>query len=179
MQKIDCNIELLPSYDPSWGLPTYAKPGDAGFDLRAAIPYHTYLDCFPKWISDHTKCAQGMMSVIKYELWSVDEKIQQIIPCGFKIAIPEGYQLEIRPRSGLAAKHGITVVNAPGTVDSGYRGEVKVILVNLGVRDFRIDRGDKIAQAVLMPAPQINFNQVEKIDETERGEGGFGSTGVQ
>ena len=100
-----------------------------------------------------------------------------LIPCGFAMALPPGYEAQVRPRSGLAAKHGVTVLNSPGTIDADYRGEVKVILVNLGQEDFVITRGERVAQMVVAPVVQPVFAQVEALDETERGSGGFGSTG--
>ncbi|WP_318659285.1 dUTP diphosphatase [Treponema sp.] len=99
------------------------------------------------------------------------------VPTGLFFEIPEGYEIQVRPRSGLAIKNGITCLNTPGTIDSDYRGEVKVILVNLGSEDFVINNGDRIAQLVVSPVTIGNFIKVEKLDETERGSGGFGSTG--
>ena len=93
------------------------------------------------------------------------------------LAIPEGYEIQVRPRSGLALKHGITVPNTPGTIDSDYRGELKVILINHGTEPFAIARGDRVAQLVLAPVVQAAWDEVEELDATERGEGGFGSTG--
>ena len=100
-----------------------------------------------------------------------------IIPCGFAMALPAGYEAQVRPRSGLAAKHGVTVLNSPGTVDADYRGEVKVILVNLGQDDFTVTRGERVAQMVIAAVVQPAFAEVEELDETIRGSGGFGSTG--
>lgn len=100
-----------------------------------------------------------------------------MIPTGLFFSIPEGYEIQVRPRSGLAAKNGVTVLNTPGTVDSDYRGEVKVILVNLGGEDFTVNNGDRIAQIVVAPVTIGVFEQVKELDETERGTGGFGSTG--
>lgn len=102
-----------------------------------------------------------------------------MVPTGLCVAVPQGYELQVRARSGLAAKHGISLVNGVGTVDADYRGEIKVILINLGDEDFVIERGMRIAQALVAPAPQVEWQQVETLDETERGTGGFGSTGVQ
>jgi dUTP pyrophosphatase len=93
------------------------------------------------------------------------------------MALPHGYEAQVRPRSGLAAKHGVTVLNAPGTIDADYRGEVKVILVNHGEADFEIRRGDRIAQMVVAPVSAVTFSERETLDDTERGAGGFGSTG--
>jgi dUTP pyrophosphatase len=99
------------------------------------------------------------------------------VPCGFQMALPEGYEAQVRPRSGLAAKHGVTVLNAPGTIDADYRGEVMVILVNHGEQNFDIKRGDRIAQMVVAPVTAAQFEQMEELDATVRGDGGFGSTG--
>lgn len=101
-----------------------------------------------------------------------------LVPTGFAVALPPNYELQVRPRSGLAVKHGITVVNAPGTIDADYRGEIKVGLVNLGGQAFRIARGDRIAQLVLAPVCQAELRVVAGLDATERGSGGFGHTGV-
>lgn len=100
------------------------------------------------------------------------------VATGFAFAIPDGYEVQVRPRSGLALKHGITCLNTPGTIDSDYRGEVKVILANLGEDDFQITKGDRIAQLVIAPVTQAAMIEVDEIDETARGAGGFGSTGV-
>ena len=101
-----------------------------------------------------------------------------VIPTGLSFSIPKGYEVQIRPRSGLAAKNGITVLNTPGTIDSDYRGEIKVILINLGDEDFTVNNGDRIAQMVVQKVKQASFEVVDNLDETERGSGGFGSTGV-
>jgi dUTP pyrophosphatase len=146
---ISVNVEYLSHYD---GLPelAYAEPGDAGFDLRAA-------------------CLEDVV-IQPYQ--------RALVPCGVKIAIPEHYELQIRPRSGLALKHGVSVVNSPGTIDSGYRGEIMALLINQGDEPFEIKRGERIAQAVVAPVTQAVFSIVEELDETKRGEGGFGSTGT-
>ncbi|MDR2551394.1 MAG: dUTP diphosphatase [Desulfobulbus sp.] len=101
-----------------------------------------------------------------------------LIPCGFAVAIPEGYEIQVRPRSGLAVKRGITVVNAPGTIDADYRGEVKVALINLGREPFTIRRGDRIAQLILAPVVRAEVRLVASLAPTERGSGGFGHTGL-
>ena len=101
-----------------------------------------------------------------------------LVPCGFAMAIPAGYEIQVRPRSGLALKHGVTVLNAPGTIDADYRGELKVLLINLGQEDFVIQRGDRIAQLVLAPVLQAQWSVVEVLGQTQRGMGGFGHTGV-
>lgn len=109
----------------------------------------------------------------------IEKGTRAIIPTGLFFAIPEGYEIQVRPRSGLAAKNGITVLNTPGTIDSDYRGELMVILINLGEEDFTVSNGDRIAQLIVAPVTQGVYVPVEKLDETERGAGGFGSTGVK
>ena len=101
-----------------------------------------------------------------------------MVPTGIAIAMPPGWEAQMRPRSGLAAKHGIACVNAPGTIDADYRGELKVILINHGTEDFTIKRGERIGQMVFAPVFQAHFEEVDELDDTERGQGGFGSTGV-
>ena len=101
-----------------------------------------------------------------------------MVPTGLFFEIPEGYEVQIRPRSGLAAKNGVTVLNTPGTIDSDYRGEINVILINLGDKPFTVNNGDRIAQMLVAPVIQAEFSVVTSLDETERGAGGFGSTGV-
>ena len=100
-----------------------------------------------------------------------------LVPTGFAMALQPGWEAQVRPRSGLAVKHGVTCLNSPGTVDADYRGEVKVLLINLGAEPFTIERGERIAQLIIAPAPQARFEEVDDLDETARGEGGFGSTG--
>jgi dUTP pyrophosphatase len=100
-----------------------------------------------------------------------------MVPTGLCIALPQGFEAQVRPRSGLAAKHGLTCLNSPGTIDSDYRGELKVILINLGEEDFTIRRGERIAQMVIAPVVQAQWQLVTNLDETARGAGGFGSTG--
>jgi dUTP pyrophosphatase len=101
-----------------------------------------------------------------------------LIPTGFAVAIPVGYELQIRPRSGLAIRHGITIINSPGTIDADYRGEVRIGLINLGREPFTLNRGDRIAQMVLAPVIRAKFKVVQELDETRRANGGFGHTGV-
>ena len=132
-------------------LPAYGTPGAAGLDLRAAVPEDSPVTIPPGG--------------------------RALIPTGLSIAVPEGYEAQVRPRSGLAVKHGITCLNTPGTIDSDYRGEVKVILANLGSEPFQVRRGERIAQLVPAPVLKAAFQEVESLDETERGAGGFGSTG--
>lgn len=131
-------------------LPAYETAYAAGMDLMACIPADITL-------------APGERAVI---------------PAGFAIALPEGFEAQVRPRSGLAAKHGITVLNAPGTIDADYRGEVGVILVNLGQTAFAVSRGMRIAQMVIAPVSRAAWREVENLDDTQRGTGGFGSTGT-
>lgn len=108
----------------------------------------------------------------------LDPGARALVPCGFAMALPQGFEGQVRPRSGLAAKFGVTVLNSPGTIDADYRGEVKVILVNLGQAPFTIARGERIAQLVVAPVVAAAFEERETLDETLRGAGGFGSTGV-
>ncbi len=104
---------------------------------------------------------------------------RQLIPSGLKMAMPQGYEAQMRPRSGLAYRHGITMLNTPGTIDADYRGELKMLAVNLGDEEFTINHGDRIAQMVIAPVIQAEVNEVEILSETQRGDGGFGSTGVK
>ena len=130
-------------------LPAYETAGAAGLDLRAAEAIT---------LRPGTRC---------------------LMPTGIAIALPQGFEAQVRPRSGLAVKHGVTVLNAPGTIDSDYRGEVKVPLINLGQEDFIIARGDRIAQLVIAPVSRISWSELETLDETVRGAGGFGSSGTR
>ncbi|MBR1545943.1 MAG: dUTP diphosphatase [Prevotella sp.] len=132
-------------------LPTYATPQSAGMDLRANIAEPIILHPMER----------------------------RLIPTGLHIALPEGYEAQVRPRSGLALKHGLTVLNSPGTIDADYRGEVGVLLINLSQEDFVINDGERIAQMVIARHEQANFVVVEELDQTERGEGGYGHTGVK
>jgi dUTP pyrophosphatase len=145
-------IKYLPNYDRTWGDLAYATEGSAGFDLRACLFDYDKFNLFPG-----ATC---------------------IIPCGFAVELPKTLQMEVRPRSGLAAHHGITVLNSPGTIDSDYRGEIFVTLINHGYKPFEIKRGDRIAQAVIMPFIRVSLYPVEELSNTERGEGGLGSTGT-
>lgn len=128
-------------------IPKYAHKGDAGVDLYSAEDY----------------------------LLKPGERI--LVSTGIKMAIPQGYEAQVRPKSGLALKHGVTVCNTPGTVDSSYRGEVGCIMINLGNEDFKIEKGKKIAQIIFNKVEEAEFEEVDELDETTRGEGGFGSTG--
>jgi len=109
-------------------------------------------------------------------LINVGEK--NLIPTGIAVAIPQGYEIQIRPRSGLASRNGITVLNTPGTIDADYRGEIKVILINLGKEAYKVTKGQRVAQMVLCPVIRAEFEEVTELPSTERGEGGFGSTGI-
>ena len=128
----------------------------------------------PAYATSH---AAGM-DVVSAEDVTIEPGGRHAVATGFAMAIPEGYEVQVRPRSGLALKHGISLPNTPGTIDADYRGELKVILINLGNDPFVIARGDRIAQLVAAPVQMARFIQVEELDETVRGSGGFGSTGV-
>ena len=132
-------------------LPSYQTTGSAGMDLIAAVP-----DGSPMTLQPGARA---------------------LVPTGLAIALPEGFEAQVRPRSGLALKHGITVLNTPGTIDADYRGEVGVILANLGNQSFCIARGDRIAQLVVQRVEQVQLVEVESLSHTSRGKGGFGSTG--
>ena len=132
-------------------LPAYETPGSAGMDLRAAVPDDAPI--------------------------TLEPGARVLVPTGLKIALEQGWEAQIRPRSGLALKHGISAPNTPGTIDSDYRGEVGVILINLGQDPFVIRRGERIAQMVIAAVAQATVAEVDSLDETARGAGGFGSTG--
>ncbi len=117
------------------------------------------------------------MDVVAAEAVTIAPGQRYAVPTGFAMAIPDGYEIQVRPRSGLAFKHGITVPNTPGTIDSDYRGELRVLLINHGKHDFAVERGDRIAQLVLAPVVWAQWDEVNELDETDRGAGGFGSTG--
>jgi dUTP pyrophosphatase len=132
-------------------LPSYQSEGAAGFDLLAAIAPHSQLVLEPR--------------------------ARDLVPTGLIIELPAGFEAQVRPRSGLALNHGVTVLNAPGTIDSDYRGEVKVLLVNLGSEPFVIERGMRIAQLVIAPVTRVDLQEERSLAESPRGAGGFGSTG--
>ena len=132
-------------------LPAYATPQSAGMDLRANLS----------------------------EPITLHPMERRLIPTGLHIALPEGYEAQVRPRSGLALKHGLTVLNTPGTIDADYRGEIGVVLINLSQDDFVVEDGERIAQMVIARHEQADFEIVEVLDETVRGEGGYGHTGVK
>ncbi len=144
-------IQILP-HGEGLKLPEYETKNSAGMDLMAAIP-------------DDDKLVLPVSGRL-------------LVPTGFAMALAHGFEAQVRPRSGLAWKNGVTVLNTPGTIDADYRGEVKVILANLGDEDFTITRGMRIAQMVIAPVTQITWNKQESLDETVRGAGGFGSTGT-
>ena len=133
---------------PDAVLPAYAHESDAGMDLRSV------------------------------EASTIPPGGRALVRTGLVVMLPPGYEVQVRPRSGLALKHGVTVLNTPGTIDSGYRGEVGVILANFGDKPFAVGKGDRIAQAVVAPVTRAVVVETEEVDETDRGEGGFGSTGV-
>lgn len=148
-KTVSVSIQQLP-HAAGLNLPKYATEHAAGMDLEAAITAPVTLKPGER----------------------------RLIETGLAIALPEGFEAQIRPRSGLAFKNGITVLNAPGTIDADYRGEVKVLLANLGTENFTIERGMRIAQMIIAPYTRAAWQQVETLDETARGAGGFGSTGV-
>jgi len=140
--------------DPDVALPSYETPGSAGADIRANLHPEDRLSGFV-----------------------IDPMHRVIIPTGLRVEIPQGYEMQVRPRSGLALKHGITLPNTPGTIDSDYRGPLGVPLVNLGDKPYTIAHGERIAQAIIAPVVQGQFVAVETLSDTARGSGGFGSTG--
>lgn len=140
------------AHNPELPLPAYASEGAAGLDLCAAVP-----------VSEPMILRPGARA---------------LIPTGFAMALPPGYEAQVRPRSGLALKHGITVLNSPGTIDSDYRGEIGVVLLNTGDAPFTITRGDRIAQMVIASICHARLQEVDALAESQRGGGGFGSTGV-
>lgn len=119
------------------------------------------------------------MDVVAAENVTIPPGHRHAVATGFRVAIPEGYEIQVRPRSGLAFKHGVTVPNTPGTIDSDYRGELKVLLINHGPTDFEVKRGERIAQLVPAAVTLASFAEVEELDDTDRGAGGFGSTGTK
>lgn len=149
-------IEVLrdPDADAEVPLPDYATHGSAGADIRANLPPEQREDGLTLRPLERT-----------------------IVPTGLRVAIPQGFEIQVRPRSGLAFKHGITLPNTPGTIDSDYRGPLGVILINLGQDPVTISHGDRIAQAVIAPVVQARFEIAEMLSDTARGAGGFGSTG--
>ncbi len=149
MKHVDVDVQRLP-HGADLPLPAYATAQSAGMDLLAAT--------------------DGEVTLAPSE--------RTIIPTGIAIALPEGFEAQVRPRSGLAAKHGLTVVNSPGTIDADYRGEIKIILANTGSDTVHIERGMRIAQMVVAPVVQARWTETDELTETKRGDGGFGSTGT-
>ena len=149
MTSVKVAIERLPEGE-GLPLPAYQTAGSSGMDVCAAVPDEVVLEA-------------GQV---------------RLIPAGFRVAVPPGYEAQVRPRSGLALKFGIAVLNSPGTIDSDYRGPVAIILANLGREPFTIRRGDRIAQMVICPVVRAEIEEVERMEETARGDGGFGHTGV-
>jgi dUTP pyrophosphatase len=149
-ESVPVRVKRLP-HARGLELPAYATPGSAGMDLRAALT----------------------------EPITLNPGERVAVPTGLIVEIPEGYEGQVRPRSGLAIRKGLTVVNAPGTIDPDYRGELKVLLINLGNEPVKIERGDRIAQLVISPVARARLIEVHEVSTTVRGEGGFGSTGVE
>ena len=147
----DVPVTVLP-HGQGLGLPAHAEPGSAGLDLRAAVPEGAPVTLAP-----------GAFA---------------LVPTGLQVALPDGTEGQVRPRSGLAFRHGVTVLNSPGTVDSSYRGEVGVLLVNHGPEPFVVERGDRVAQLVVARYERVRLVRAGALDATERGAGGFGSTGT-
>ncbi|MDB5725647.1 MAG: dUTP diphosphatase [Novosphingobium sp.] len=128
-------------------------------------------------LPDYATAGAAGMDVVAAEDVLLPPGGRHAVATGLAVAVPDGFELQVRPRSGLALKHGISLPNTPGTIDSDYRGELKIILINLGDREFEVRRGDRIAQLVLAPVVRAVWLKVDELDETQRGEGGFGSTG--
>ena len=149
--SVDVRVKRLP-HGKDLPLPTYQTESSAGLDLLAAIPPHSSLVIEPGG--------------------------RDLVPTGLAIELPEGFEAQIRPRSGLALKKGVTLVNTPGTIDADYRGEIGVIIINHGSEPFEIFRGDRIAQMIVAPIVQARLVEVEELTSSDRGAGGFGSTGV-
>ncbi len=148
MRSLKVKIKRLP-HSEGLPLPFYATEHSAGMDLLAAV----------------------------YEPIVLKPMKRVLVPTGIAIELPPGYEAQVRPRSGLAIRHGITLLNSPGTIDADYRGEIKVIVANLGEEDFVINRGDRIAQLVVCPVVRVEWEPTEELSQTQRGDGGFGSTG--
>lgn len=152
--SVTVEMRFLEGADRGLGLPRYETSGAAGADLRANFPPD-----------------------IRSEGVTIDPGARALVPTGLALAIPHGFEVQIRPRSGLALKHGISLPNTPGTIDSDYRGPLGVIVINHGAAPFHITHGDRIAQMVVAPVVQAAFQEVESLSDTQRGAGGFGSTG--
>ncbi len=150
MKPVPVSVTRLP-HGEGLALPSYETPDSAGMDLAAAVAGEI----------------------------TIEPGSRALVPTALAIALPEGYEAQVRPRSGLALKKGITVLNSPGTIDADYRGEIGVILANLGNEPFTIRRGDRIAQMVVAPVSRVAWRSIDALDETARGAGGFGSTGTK
>lgn len=149
MTDLVVKVSYTDDADQSQPLPAYETAGAAGMDLRANLT----------------------------EVLQIEPRARALVPTGLRLEIPQGFEAQIRPRSGLALKHGVTLANAPGTIDSDYRGPLGVILINLGDTVFKVNHGDRIAQIVFAPVVQAAWDLADRLDETKRGTGGFGSTG--
>ena len=147
-------VATLPNFDPGLEMPRQQTGGAAGMDLRACL-------------ADDQRSSGLILPPLG----------RALVPTGLALAIPQGWEGQVRPRSGLAARHGITVLNAPGTIDSDYRGEVSVLLINLGAENHAIRHGDRIAQLIIAPHAMVDLEPADTLDDTRRGSGGFGSTG--
>lgn len=147
-------IRPLANFDRALGLPDYATDGAAGLDIRACLV--------------EAERERGM---------PLPPQGRALVPTGFAIALPEGHEGQLRPRSGLAARHGITLLNSPGTIDADYRGEVRVLLINHGPETWWVAHGERVAQLIVVPVTRVQPVEAEELDDTGRGEGGFGSTG--
>ena len=146
-------FKRMPGFGDDIALPHYATEGAAAFDLRAALPHgHVHI---------------------------IEPGTRDVFDTGFAVAVPQDHELQIRPRSGLALTHGVTVLNSPATIDSDFRGHLRIVLINLGSEPFSVQRGDRIAQGIVAPVTRVVVEEVDDLDSTMRGEGGFGSTGVR
>ena len=153
MSAVEVKVKTLGHYDPEFELPFYATEGAAGADIRASLPEKKSIIVRP------------------------GERV--LVPTGLSMEIPLGYEVQVRPRSGLSLKSSLMVVNSPGTIDCDYRGEVNIIIGNFGTQDYVIEHGLRIAQLVLSPVIQARYSLANTLSETQRGEGGFGSTGTR
>ena len=162
-------------------LPSYETPASAGMDIRATFENIVEKFLFNTTISRHDEVYTDKNGEIKttqvINYITINPGGRALIPTGLKVAIPEGYEIQVRPRSGLALKNGITLLNTPGTIDADYRGDIGVIIINHGTEPFIIKAGDRIGQIVLNKVEKIEWQQVDTLPDTIRGEGGFGSTG--
>ena len=172
-EKIEVKIERM---YPDVVVPMYKHPDDSGMDVRAYFS--------DEWMKKNSFEKEANDLKIEDRAFTLDEGGRVIIATGIRVAIPSGYEIQVRPRSGMAIKQGLTVLNTPGTVDAGYRGELGIIVYNTNVVNMwksgkvTIKHGDRIAQIVLQRVPQIEWVEVDSVDNSQRGEGGFGSTGI-